>query len=117
MWVMSEKLCPRCGQPYSYIEKRVVKGSKQEYFYAVHVYKEGDRWRKRRCYLGPKLYSRVAPLQGFQLRGLIEGSRERLLDYLESIISDLEKMELDAESRRRLRDLSIRLARLSEMGP
>ncbi len=113
---MSEKVCPRCGQPYSYIERRTVKGSKQVYFYAVHVYKEGSKWRKKRCYLGPKLYSRVTPLQGFQLRGLIGESRQRLLDYLESIVSELERMELDADSRRRLKDLSARLARLAELG-
>ncbi len=114
MWVMSGKLCPRCGQPYSYLEKRRVKGTNQEYFYAVHVYKEGGRWRKRRCYLGPRLYSRVAPLQGFQLRGLLGNSVDRLLDYLESIASDLEEMDLDEGSRRRLREVAERLLSLTE---
>ncbi len=111
---MSEKICPRCGQPYSYIERRTIKGSKQVYFYAVHVYKEGDRWKKKRCYLGPKFYSRVTPLQGFQLRGLMGESCQRLLDYLEGIISELERMELDSESRRRLKELSDRLVELAE---
>ncbi|MDK2384597.1 MAG: hypothetical protein QI199_07310, partial [Candidatus Korarchaeota archaeon] len=107
---MSEKICPRCGQPYSYIERRTVKGSKQVYFYAVHIYKEGSKWRKKRCYLGPKLYSRVTPLQGFPLRGLIGESRHRLLDYLNSIVSELEHMGPDKDRKRRLEDLSTRLA-------
>lgn len=110
----SYKVCPRCGESYSYIERKRIKGSKQEYFYAVHMHKEGGKWKKRRCYLGPKLYSRVAPLQGFQLHGLMVDHHSRLLEYLDGIISELEEAELDQEGMGRLRDLSLRLARLLE---
>ena len=101
---MSPKICPRCGQPYSYLEKKRVKGSKQEYYYAVHVYKEGGKWRKRRCYLGPSVYTHVAPIQGFQLYGLMRADTERLLMYLEEIVRELRDREdsLDDEGRRRI---------------
>jgi len=51
------RVCPRCGEPISYIERRKI-GS-HIYLYAVHYegYERGPhgkvRPRLRRCYLGP----------------------------------------------------------------
>jgi hypothetical protein len=51
-----ERICPRCGQPYSYIDS--YRRGSQVYYAAVHLEKseEGGRARKRKCYLGPKVY-------------------------------------------------------------
>ncbi len=113
---LPEKICPRCGKPYSYIERRRIKGTNLVYYYAVHMYKEGDKWKKKRCYLGPKVYSNVAPMQGFQLFGLVEEDTERLLEYLDSIISELEdrREELKGKEERILRAIE-RLKGLTEL--
>jgi hypothetical protein len=44
-----EKLCPKCGSPYSYIEERKV--GNNIYYYAVHYSKTRGKRRKRYCYL------------------------------------------------------------------
>jgi len=52
------KVCPRCGEPISYIERRKV--GNRVYVYAVHYYgyERGPngkpRPKLRRCYLGPE---------------------------------------------------------------
>jgi len=52
------KVCPRCGEPISYIERR--KMGNRVYLYAVHYYgyergPDGKpRPKLRRCYLGPE---------------------------------------------------------------
>ena len=113
---MPEKICPRCGKPYSYIERRRVKGTNLVYYYAVHMYKEGGKWKKRRCYLGPKVYSNVAPMQGFQLFGLVERDVERLLEYLDSIIQELEDRREELRGKEdRLRMAIERLKGLTEV--
>jgi len=72
-------VCPRCGQPISYIERQ--RRGNRFYYYAVHY--EGyertpdGRIRKkvRRCYLGPSTYVEVSKLHadlGLTLKGLIE---------------------------------------------
>jgi len=62
-----KKLCPRCGQPYSYIES-YTKGS-QKYYVAVHYegYQKAEgkvKKRVRKCYLGPQVYKYVEKLHG-----------------------------------------------------
>ncbi len=53
------RVCPRCGQPISYIERRRI--GNNVYYYAVHYegYERGPdekpRPKLRRCYLGPLL--------------------------------------------------------------
>ena len=52
------KVCPKCGEPISYIERR--KMGNRVYLYAVHYYgyERGPngkpRPKLRRCYLGPE---------------------------------------------------------------
>ncbi len=76
------------------------------------MYKEDGKWKKKRCYLGPKVYSHVAGLQGFQLYGLLE--TRRLIAYLESITEELEsrKEELTSEEKEELRGILRRIAAL-----
>ncbi len=60
------RICPRCGQPVSYIEKQ--RRGNQVYYYAVHYLgyertPDGRIHRKvRRCYLGPSTYIEVSKL-------------------------------------------------------
>ena len=73
-------VCPRCGQPISYIEKHRRNG--HVYYYAVHYlgYERAPDGRVvkrlRKCYLDPDIYSYVssthgtsASLSGASLRG------------------------------------------------
>ncbi len=103
---MSEGLraCPRCGRPYSYLERHRI--GKKVYLYAVHYegYERGPdgrmRKRVRKCYLGPadsplvsvsyvttasqegSVYDRLSALTGLpadeierQVRELLEAER------------------------------------------
>ena len=88
------RVCPRCGLPYSYIERRVVGG--RVYLYAVHItkVKEGGKVKRRvrKCYLGPEdSYEYVSKLherEGIVLRGLAD--RQRIIKYLDAIIRYIE---------------------------
>jgi len=55
------KICPRCGLPYSYIEKR------GKYYYAVHYEQRGEKRVKRRCYLGAENYVHVSHINEIRL--------------------------------------------------
>jgi len=95
-----ERICPRCGEPYSYIkEKRV--GNKV-YVYAVHYLgyeKVGGKVRKKtkECYLGPKeqydYVTQTHEREGLVLRGLIDSNRA--LEYLDALINYISRTELD----------------------
>jgi len=80
--------CPRCGAK-GWIQSKRIGG--REYYYCVH-YEKGKR---RYCYLGPKVYdyaTRTHLREGLVLRGLYD--EERIIDYLDSIISYLERAQL-----------------------
>jgi hypothetical protein len=90
-----KKLCPRCGQPYSYIES-YAKGS-QKYYVAVHYegYEkaevEGRRRIKkkvRKCYLGPQVYKYVEKLHGLELSGPID--KERFKRYFKELLDEVD---------------------------
>ncbi|MCD6243944.1 MAG: hypothetical protein J7J65_01755 [Candidatus Korarchaeota archaeon] len=104
----TEKVCPRCGQPYSYIERKEIRGTQQKYYYAVHLVKEEGKWKKKRCYLGPKVYAYATKIQGFQLYGLME--TKRLIEYLEDITQEIlsranKLTEDDIKRVRRIREM------------
>ena len=88
------KICPRCGKEYNYIETRKYRtadGSIQEYRFAVHVYKQDGRRRKKRCSLGPVSYIYSTETQtdigGMTVRGaLVE---YKLHEYLDSALSGI----------------------------
>ncbi len=107
---MSQRVCPKCGLPYSYLEKREVNG--RVYYYAVHYYREGGKRRKRRCYLGPKVYGYVSPIQGFPLRGMNELGR--YLEYLEHLVVELSEAELSEAEAEKVIELGRKLIEVAE---
>ena len=94
-----EKVCPKCGQKYSYIEEREV--GNNVYYYAVHYVYKNKKQKKRYCYLGAKDYINVAKLHedlGLNLHGQIENNRalsylRQILNYLENEAKEGEKQE------------------------
>lgn len=83
------KLCPRCGLPYSYIERKRVRN--REYFYAVHEIRGKGKRKRRKCYLGPREYLYVTSLHDdLILRGLIDS--ERIIKYLIEISNHIKKI-------------------------
>jgi hypothetical protein len=92
-----KKLCPRCNQPYSYIES-YTKGS-QKYYVAVHYegYQKAEgkvKKRVRKCYLGPQVYKYVEKLHELGLSGPID--KERFKRYFKELLDqvDLSPREL-----------------------
>ena len=104
----NEKICPKCGVKYSWLERRVTKHN--VYIYAVHVTFEGKKRKVRKCYLGAekcykyveRVHYDIAPM----LRGLHDS--KRAIDYLERIVDFLESNseEFDLET---LKDMRARL--------
>jgi len=109
---MSLKLCPRCGAPYSWIERRESGG--RVYYYAVHVYKDSSGKRRvKKCYLGPEEYEYVSRLhakEGLTLKGLRDS--QRALEYLDALIAYLQTVELDNALRRELGLRFMRIGRI-----
>ena len=65
--------CPRCGQPISFVERRVIRG--HVYYYATHVAVVDGRKRFRKCYLGAEQYTYVTGQHadlGLQIKGMIQ---------------------------------------------
>ena len=98
----NEKLCPRCGKEFKYIEER--RQNDRVYFYAVHVYRDNNGKRKiKKCYLGPLTYEYVSKLhtkEGLTFKGLLETNRA--IEYLETILQSLLNSALDPETRKRV---------------
>ena len=114
-------ICPRCGQPISYIERQ--RRGNRFYYFAVH-YEGYERTpdgrihkKVRRCYLGPAEYVEVSKLHadlGLTLKGLIEEGRER--DYMEALASTIEARLRDGRLRpEEALELARRLDRLAEL--
>jgi len=102
---LSQRICPRCGEPFSYVKRRVVNG--RTYLYAVHYLgytKEGGKVRKitRECYLGPEdryiHASTTHEKEGLQLKGLVD--RRRLLEYLDALLGYASNGSLDPALKR-----------------
>ena len=80
-----DKICPRCGAKFSYIERR--RTAHNVYLYAVHVSFQGRKRKVRKCYLGAEImykyvertHSDLAP----RFRGMHD--KNRVLDYLRAI--------------------------------
>jgi len=100
--MINNKVCPRCGREYQYIEQR--RQGNQTYFYAVHVERIGNGKRKiKKCYLGPLVYQYVSKLherENLVLKGLLETNRA--LEYLEAILQSLLNSAIDQELRREI---------------
>ena len=96
-----ERICPRCGQPYNWLEKRTI--GDRTYLIAVHVV-NGVR---EICYLGPedgyalmKVTHPYLKLTGFGATPREE--LERRLRYLEENAQSLLKLVSTEEDRRRV---------------
>ena len=94
MNIQDLKICPKCGQPISYIERQVKKSN--TYYIAVHYlgYEKlpNGKIRKivKKCYLGPEDYIYVTKQHKFILHGWIVKDRE--IEYLNKIITKLEEI-------------------------
>jgi hypothetical protein len=112
--------CPRCGRPISYYERKRV--GHRVYVYAVHYLgytrTPSGKIKKRveKCYLGPEdryIHATSTHLrEGLVLRGL--AARDRAIEYLDALISYLERAELDPLLARRLAERFKRLAEALE---
>lgn len=90
------KICPRCGERYSWLERRRVNDN--IYYYAVHEERVEGRRKITKCYLGPEFYTyatRTHLSEGLVLRGLVE--ENRILDYLEQILKYIEERDFEPE--------------------
>jgi len=112
--ILKERICPRCGRPYSTIERREING--KTYYYAVHYEYEYVNGRKKRtvkkCYLGPDVYdytTRTHEKDGLAFMGLMH-YRERIVYYLEAVINALSKVDINPADARRLAELLRRAA-------
>jgi len=123
---MSEKgkICPRCGERYSWLERRVVRegGREYEYFYAVHEYRENGKRRIKKCYLGPDTYKYVSltheSREGLVFSGLLDS--DRAIKYLYSIMAYIERAAGDIDPNqlktlaRNVREFADRIERIAE---
>jgi hypothetical protein len=110
-----ERICPRCGQPYNWLEKRTI--GDRTYLIAVHVV-NGVR---EICYLGPvggyKIGAKTHPF--LQLTGFGANPREefeRRLEYLDENVRGLLKLASTEEDRRRVLEALERATRMAKDG-
>jgi hypothetical protein len=96
-----ERICPRCGQPYNWLETKTMHG--RRYLFAIHV---TDGVRKS-CYLGPvggyKIGAKTHPY--LRLTGFGANPREefeRRMKYLDESVQGLLKLASTEEDRRRV---------------
>jgi hypothetical protein len=81
------ELCPRCGQPYSTVERRTM--GYRTYYYAVHYLgREAGKVRTKKCYLGPQRYEYVERLHAMELAGAID--KQRFKRYLHEVLDSIE---------------------------
>jgi hypothetical protein len=96
------RFCPRCGNPYTYIDKKVKNG--HTYYYAVHVYKVDGKRKVHKCYLGAKEYTYVKamhPEMFENLTGMVD--KDRYIRYLEDIAEVVSNMILSDEQKHRVK--------------
>jgi len=102
---VSQRICPRCGETFSYIKRRVVNG--RTYLYAVHYLgytRENGKIKKitRECYLGPEdkyiHASTTHEKEGLRLKGL--GDSRRFLEYLDKLLDYAVRGDLDPALKR-----------------
>jgi hypothetical protein len=110
-----ERICPRCGQPYNWLETKTMHG--RRYLFAVHVI-NGVR---KSCYLGPEDgYVHAARTHPFlQLSAFRANPREELerrLRYIEENAQSLPKLVSTEEDRRRVLEVLDRVRRIFEGG-
>ena len=106
-------VCPRCGRPIDWVERRVKNG--HVYYYACHVITdENGQKRRKKCYLGPERYvytNRVLATAGFQVKSLAQQLMEdkplivsQLEDLVKAIEEKMAKTEMSANTAQQLAD-------------
>jgi hypothetical protein len=107
-----ERICPRCGQPYRWLERKVIDG--RTYLFAVHN-------GYRSCYLGPvDGYVRGTITHPFlKLSAFGATPREELerrLEYLDENVRSLPKLVSTEEDRWRILEALEKARRMFEGG-
>jgi RNA polymerase-binding transcription factor DksA len=118
-------VCPRCGQPISYVERQ--RRGNRVYFFAVHYLgyektPDGRIHKKvRRCYLGPDKYvlaNRVLSTAGVHVKSLAQQLMEdkplvasQLEELVKAIEEKMAKTEMSAYTAQQLADRLTELAR------
>jgi len=118
------RVCPRCGQPISYIERR--RFGNNVYYYAVHYegYERGPdgrpRPKVRRCYLGPEKYiltNKVLAAAGIQVKSLAHQLTEdkpliasQLEELAKAIEEKMARTEISAYTAQQLAERLLGLA-------
>jgi len=111
-------VCPRCGQPISYIERQ--RRGNRVYYFAVHYLgyertPDGRIHKKvKRCYLGPEEYvltNRVLATAGLQVKSLVHQLIEdkplvvsQLEDLAKAVEEKMAKAEMSAYTAQQLAD-------------
>ncbi len=91
---LENRICPRCGAKFDYIDTKRVGG--REYLYCVHVQYERDpatgerKKRKKKCYVGPagqyEYVTRQHRRESLAFRGMLHS--QRLYEYLQDILAN-----------------------------
>jgi len=114
--LLKKGICPRCGKPFRWIYKETIHG--RTYLYAVHEEIEGNKKKRRKCYLGPAdSYEYVSKTHDLEFYGMTKD--DRYIRYLEEIIdlfdvdepvsTDPEEFKKDYENIIRMRSLVKRI--------
>ena len=118
------RVCPRCGRPIDWIERRVKNG--HVYIYAYHYVKDENGKRKvKKCYLGADRYDYVSRKNydlGTTFRGMAYSEADRFSEYFNSAANKLnariEGGTLDPEQARSwlnaLREVTAKLQSLAD---
>jgi hypothetical protein len=91
--LLAQKICIKCGQPFSYLEPRpyiTADGQTKYYFYCVHEEWEGGRRKRIKHYCSSDEYIYVSRYQqdiGLTLRGALD--KDRWIDYTVNIIQTM----------------------------
>jgi len=110
--LLRKGICPRCGKPFRWIYQEKIYG--RTYLYAVHEEVEGNKKKRRKCYLGPAdSYAYVSMMHDLEFYGPIKD--DRYIKYLEEILSlfaseepvsiDPEEFKRDFENTMKMRSL------------
>ena len=115
--VVVERVCPRCGSKYNWIERH--KRGGRIYLYAVHKEGKGKNAKRWKCYLGPSnsyvYVTKTHRQEGLRLKGLADV--DRALEYLDALINYVETVELDGAVRLKLAERFKQLAEVLSREP
>jgi hypothetical protein len=91
--LLAQKICIKCGQPFSYLEPRpyhTSDGAIKHFYYCVHVKWEDGRRKRTKHYCSSDEYIYVSKFQqdiGLTLKGALD--KDRWIDYTVSIVQTM----------------------------